>query len=205
MEESLEGLIQRIVSLKEDLSAQKVDRFEDVEVQELVCDGWSTGARTEHRIESMPICIADEEKREATKSELEQIYCSSEWYSARYVAGLALGLPKDRLENDLKRWKAVLKKDLRLPKTELENVGKTMYTASDYAGKVWDAEVIVPHFKKVKNYENIEKISKAKEDMKGLGYSSMSLFALRHPIAATIAAAAAVSGAGYVLVQYLSK
>ena len=205
MEEKLEDVIQRIASLKEDLSAQKVDGFEQAEVQELVCDGWSTGSRTEYRTESMPIFIADEAKREAAKSGLEQLYCSSDWYTARHAAGMALGMPQDRLKDDLKRWKVVLKKDLRLPKTELKDVGKTMYTTSDYAGKVWDSEVVVPDFKKVKNYENIQKISKAREDMKGLGYSSMSLFALRHPVAAIISAAAAVSGAGYVLVQYLSK
>src|SRR4030042_6992499 len=39
-------------------------------------------------------------KREAAASGLKQLYNTSEWYFARYQAGLALALPKDQLEAD---------------------------------------------------------------------------------------------------------
>src|SRR3989338_7872807 len=46
----------------------------------------------------------DTQKREATRTELQQIYDSSEWYSARYVAGTALSIPKHQLETQINQW-----------------------------------------------------------------------------------------------------
>lgn len=172
--DNLDTILKRVGELKADLNAMKT-HSEEREVCEEVIDSrysWGSTPITECYTESVEIDDGpDTQKREAAKAGLEQLYSSSDWYAARYEAGMALGMQGDRLKDELKGWKAVLERDFTLPK----------------------------------NKENMQKIIKAKMDMKGLGYSSMGLFAVRHPIAATVAAATAVYGAGYVLVQYVCR
>jgi hypothetical protein len=45
-----------------------------------------------------------EEERESTKIQLQQIYENSEWYSARYSAGISLGVDSATLSNQLEIW-----------------------------------------------------------------------------------------------------
>ena len=54
----------------------------------------------------------DMQKREAAKIQLQQVYNSSEWYSARFEARGALNINNKPLEDELKEWIQQLSDDL---------------------------------------------------------------------------------------------
>lgn len=78
--EPLEDILKKIEILKRDLSAEIVTQ-EDVP-KTLVID-------------KPRIAEPDIQKREVARSKLQKIYDSSKWYTARFTAGMALGIQSD--------------------------------------------------------------------------------------------------------------
>ncbi|MBU0535441.1 MAG: hypothetical protein KKE20_00615 [Nanoarchaeota archaeon] len=94
---SLEDVIGQVYTLRNDLSAKIILQEEEGYDEHVPAEtfwaygNWSVSCDQTCRVvtrseESVP----DTQKRESAKNQLTEIYGSSEWYSARYAAGLAL-------------------------------------------------------------------------------------------------------------------
>jgi hypothetical protein len=113
--EPLEVILGRIDSLKKDLSANiEHGHWEHTPAQEAHFEeakrhlDWYEGEDIwVEAVEAKDIFIRegskpDTQKREAVRTQLEQIYDSSEWYSARYVVGEALGKTSSEVNKMIK-------------------------------------------------------------------------------------------------------
>lgn len=147
--ESLETELRRIEDLRRDLSATLIvkegySHKENVEVSEQVCDGWSVGVRTEYRTEQREVNVPpehkpDEQTRETARAELQQAYDSSEWYSAKFVAGKCLDISVDK---QLNSWLTDLRHKMDLPISESVATERVKgYTTDGYNDKRWDVPV----------------------------------------------------------------
>ena len=107
--ERLEDVLSHVESLKDDLTANIQDekgRWEEV------ITGGSRGGNCYSGEDVYFInqeAIPNTEKREAARKELQKLYDSSEWYSARYNAGKSLELDVD---SQLESWIDNLRKNL---------------------------------------------------------------------------------------------
>jgi hypothetical protein len=89
---NLKDSIEKIRKLEADLTARKT-HYEDKEVSEQVCDGWSVGVRTEYRIDSVEVDDGpDTERIDAARGQLRNISNSlDELPVVRYAASKSLG------------------------------------------------------------------------------------------------------------------
>ena len=102
--ESLEVVLRKVGDLKRDLSAEVIIQEEKghYEHSEGVWVGGSRGGSNPGYYETEPsesfvvdqyeIKAPDTQKIESARTQLQQIYDSSDWYSARYVAGKTLNI-----------------------------------------------------------------------------------------------------------------
>jgi hypothetical protein len=140
---SLEAEIIRIDRLRCDLSAKKVIQEEILEKgEEILGDaswnyGMPTGKYENDRLIQPEITEPDTQKREAAKTQLQQIYDSSKWYSARYMAAVALGVSKEEINTSLNKLVDEIYKNLLLPRTRYIKTGEHKETrwVSDYICK----------------------------------------------------------------------
>jgi hypothetical protein len=128
--EPLEAVLRKVEDLRRDLTAEKVvgkkqvkrmqERYEtDEEMglrQNCALSETATyrGRDTVHTLVDAMEDVKQPhiEKRESAKTQLQHIYDSSEWYSARYVAGNCLSVSSTELEGKLKEWIIRLMSDL---------------------------------------------------------------------------------------------
>lgn len=76
--------------------------------------------------------------RKETRAELQKIYNSSEWYSARYKAGISLGMDAKKLSCDAHSWLPDIRRRLRAEKTQ-EIVNAATYENEEVkTGKIVD-------------------------------------------------------------------
>lgn len=75
----------------------------------------------------------DYEKQKHARDRLQEIYTTSNWYSARYAAGSALQISQETLQNDLDLWISRLEDELKATKREerLVNQMKSSFTFVD--------------------------------------------------------------------------
>jgi len=115
--EALETVLRKIEDLKKDLYAEIVIQKEEGHREPY----WSRPTGSYHRdgdpgepdterwvVDKPKIANPDKQKREAARTELQKIYDSSEWYSARYAAGKGLGLNTNQLSSQVERWVVAL-------------------------------------------------------------------------------------------------
>ena len=106
--EPLEDSLKKVEGLRKDLSATKPESF--IPPFQYPSDGCMALDSRE---------VADTERREAAKTQLQQIYDNSKWDSVRYVAGNLIG--EDAARN-VKNWYANLEKRLGATRTEEREV-----------------------------------------------------------------------------------
>src|SRR3989344_111649 len=133
--EPLEDVLRRIEDLRTELSAEIVVNEEEGHYAYPLPLDRVTYADTdpferqqyyeenkEWVVDKPRIAKPDTQKRESSNTQLQQIYDSSEWYSARYVAGIALGKNQDELtriiEDNVERLVETARKTERIPVTE---------------------------------------------------------------------------------------
>ena len=64
----------------------------------------------------------ENQKKELMRIELQQIFRSSEWYSARYAAGKALGMNHEELDRQVITWASELEVELAAKKEEIKHI-----------------------------------------------------------------------------------
>lgn len=119
--DSLEDVLRQVESFGGDLSAEIVVQEEKwhTEIEFTETDAvlkWGDPGSPVKIIDKPRITKPDTQKREAAKQKLKQIYDSSEWYSARYNSGKALG---SEVNNNLIDWISQLEKDIISTKTDM--------------------------------------------------------------------------------------
>jgi hypothetical protein len=168
--DSLTGLLRKVESLKRDLPEELVEQEEIGHIArvthtngytETSGGGYWNDYETEEWIIDQPRIVRKNppEKREAARKELQLIYDSSEWYSARYVAARDLGINvnKDLVNN----WVSLL--NSVKPKINVKVGEHQEYTDTGYAGPSTVSRVTtgdwstVEDFKVVSNSENYKK------------------------------------------------
>jgi len=130
--DSLEAVLRKVADLGRDMSAEIVVQ-EEISHEEAI-PGSDRGSGPcsfdkvwdyEYIIDKPRITEPDAQKREAAEQKLQQIYDSSEWYSARYVAGIALSVDAQNLGRILNEGLLELKIQLKSKK----NSGRTKSVA----------------------------------------------------------------------------
>lgn len=186
--EVLEQILRKIDELRRDLSAEILIQEEEGH-EEPISDhnaGWDADSRwiysdeTQWVVDKPEIREPDKQKREAARTKLQQIYDSSEWYSARYKAGKALDTPTEKLNEQPDLWLKELEKELDAEKlVHFDGPSSRNYreavggTSADWRGvdlgEAYDAE-IPDHVKRLKaikdtaellrfsNYNSIKKL-----------------------------------------------
>jgi len=130
--ESLEKTLSHVESLRRDLGAEIVLQ-EGTEGRTETTIGfdkyWLPEESTEYFIPGTPrITEPDTQKQADARAELLQVYDSSEWYSARYLAGKASAIEPKELDKQMNEWLADLKKKAWLPVTKEVVVKQHVYT-----------------------------------------------------------------------------
>ncbi|KYK37893.1 MAG: hypothetical protein AYK18_01595 [Theionarchaea archaeon DG-70] len=67
--------------------------------------------------------LENTQKKKSVGNELQQIFNSSGWYSARYIAGKALGIDNEYLDKQVGLWVNELEKELGATKKEERHIG----------------------------------------------------------------------------------
>jgi len=164
------------------------------------------------KIKSLENCLSATGQ---TKEELEEIYAGSEWYSARYAAGKALG--KIESNGVITTWLEELTNEM----------SATLRGRWDYRTRLVgpDEEIFIITDKGNDIKPNNKLRDKARTDLKFLynnlpnkyhreragailGYSRFRIWAHEHPVTATLAGSAAttmVFGLIYTAAEYLAK
>jgi len=110
-EQSLEDVLAKVENLRKDLSAESVAQKEELGFREGYHEFNSEGMDT-YGIQVLRIIKPDTQKREVAKQQLQETYDSSDWYSARYNAGRALGIRDNEPKGRLNSWVSDLIKKL---------------------------------------------------------------------------------------------
>jgi len=118
--EPLEVVLRRTEDLKRNLTAEVVIQEEKshtelVEKASLAGNIWDEWTENETIIDQPRIVKPDTPKREIARTQLQQIYDSSEWYSARYTAGSLIG---EDVARNVKNWCVDFEKRLGATKIE---------------------------------------------------------------------------------------
>lgn len=182
--ETLEAVLRRIGDLKTGLDAEIVHQEGYEGYYTTVGDRYTDW---EEWVEGEPrIAEPDTKTREAAGTELQQIYDSSGWYSARYAAGVALGMDVD---SQFRVWIKDLRDELLEGPQELDQTIR--------ANAKKDLTFM---------YHNLPDRDYRIEAGRALGYSPLRIWAHEHPVAAAAAGIAAiVTALGYGLIGYMSK
>jgi len=173
--ETLEQTLAEVERLRRNLFKEIVIQEGGVKEVEYYEPGYSLGVdsyveerRGVEEVYTERITPPDTERREAAKEQLQQIYDSSEWYSARYIAGRILDID---VNDNLSKWIDEICNKLKLPKTKRVKIGehtKTDYSP-DYTFKHWySVDYTVEDYKDEPIPENVEIINQAKEDISKL-------------------------------------
>lgn len=192
---SLEVVLRRIETLRKDLPHEFVEQEETGHTETVTHTAgytetsgggyWNDYTTEEYVVDQPRIAhINPPEKREAARQELQQIFDNSEWYSARYAAGITLGA---NIKDQFDSWIETIKKQRRV---------------SDKSTRK-KASQDLKHM-----YRDLDDISHRRIAGKALDYSDLRIWAHEHPVKATvtgIATAGAISGLVYALVEYFSK
>ncbi len=119
------------------------------------------------------ISVPDIGKRKNAEQQLQQIYDSSEWYSARYAAGKSLNVRPEELDKNINSWLSELGKDIRLPNSRSVKTGEREediiitgnWMTGAPSGPCADRRTyMVKDFIEVPIEENVRKIDKARKD-----------------------------------------
>jgi len=189
----LEKDLNQIRVLMKDLDAfieKKHFKMAHSELEEVCVDGWHSSRRIRKRDELVPgysfsTMEPDCEKREAAIQQLQQIYDFSEWYSAKYLAGVALCAGRHmevvQLKEELKFWLEFLKREL-FAEIILQREKGHVETRSDHNSrkihgqgkktvgeKVWvidTPKIVKPDIeRREKAKKDLEKLKKLKEEL----------------------------------------
>jgi len=126
--ESLEVMLRKVEELKKDLSANLSEEISHTEEEEDLSGVYSHsydrdmmfGTTREVKVVDEP-AVPDNQKRANARTQLQQIYDASEWYSVRYSAGREIK-GKDELLRDLASWIQELEKGLNSTFSSMEDV-----------------------------------------------------------------------------------
>ncbi len=167
--ENLEKIIKKVKKSEKDLSAE-VTREEYVTVAYQVTNhfiGTGSSYVDEESNELRTVTKPDTEKRENARKELQQIYDSSEWFGARYIAGKLLHIDQILFNNSLEEWLDDLRIEINLPgKTVKYYQGIIRYTCDGYNSyKNWDVPVYEIMSMTTKHPENVKRKNIAKKDL----------------------------------------
>jgi len=158
--------------------------------------------------------LTKETPRERAKAELQGIYASNEWYSARYEAAQALGVPQDQLKIELGDWIEQLGSDLDVGE-HVPNPGQPAGSATMSGRPLtsWvpnlqtqkKARVDLEHLYGALFCKSEAGVYTFKEERRlvgrTLGYSNIGLLARDHPRATeNISLAAIILGVGAVAI-----
>ncbi|VVB78094.1 Uncharacterised protein [uncultured archaeon] len=233
--EKLEDVLMQVESLRRDLNAEIViqegteGHYEDREVYDILSYTW--WIEPGGYVEGEPrIAKPDTEKQETARKRLQETYNSCDWYSARYLAGNALGINSEILNKETDNWILDLKKRVQLSTTETVEVKSTerRFLYDDYSKDTITSndyeDVEVTSQKSVDILENLDSKTRAREDLKyfyynlpdkdmrkkagkSLGYSSLRIWARENPDTINIGLAilASASGLGYLAYQFSIK
>ena len=99
--ESLSGSegLQAVITIKEDGSYWTGDMY-------------NMGGGASEYVNDPGIYEPDTKKQESARQQLQQVYDSSEWYSARYIAGRAIQIPKEKIHKNIGDWFELLRNDI---------------------------------------------------------------------------------------------
>lgn len=218
--ESLEVVLRRVNDLRSDLSAEIVvqegegheEHFQtpfpestsDKGMRDFL-DGYD-----EWIVDKPKIAYPDVQKRELSRAKLQQIYAFSEWYSARYVAGQALGISNNQLLKQKEKWLIKISEELCLPNKERVYAGeKVVGELPNQYGNYNNMEDVTESIYMLQiNENNMARKIHAKEDLKSLGYNRLILWGHLHPVASIIIGvsfACAASGLIYGVFKYFNK
>ncbi len=157
--QSLEDVLRQVENLRRDLGARKT-HLESIDVYEDVLDSrYTWGSTPIHEyvgtqsveIDDGPDTIITESARQ----QLQQVYDSSEWYSARYKAGITLGIENNVINQKINFWIEDISERLRLIKPEERRIkvsekservdyGGPPSGSDDWRGGAYYCEEIVP-------------------------------------------------------------
>jgi len=180
--EKLEDVLVQVEKLRRDLSAEIVVQEEEghrFSLDELTGTGGSDAiwVRAEHAVgnwivDKPEITKPDTQKQEPARQKLQQLYDISEWYSARYIAGRALGINEDTLFQQIQEWINGLFKKTRVRGRYEEIWEHTGGYAEGF--DIYYGTEFVPNEKgSIEKFE-LEKIPGAREDLITLYKSSQT-------------------------------
>lgn len=174
--QSLEQILAEVERLRAGLDAEIVVQEEEGEEFEEYCHSGHLDGPIQNRdgspkvkyVVTQPrITKPNLQKQEEAKQQLQQVYDSSEWYSARYVAGRALGIKDNEPESRLSNWINELERKLQseiVVQEEEGHCGKTTWLVA--MGEVEGEEYFIDKPRIVR--PDIEKRKKAIEDVSKL-------------------------------------
>ena len=117
--EPLEVVLRKVEDLRSDLSAEIVHQeeeghYEAVDPRYGYNQEFARRGLKKERwvLDKARIAEPDTKKREVAKVELQKVYDSSEWYSARYTAGVALKVNTEELDEQIRSWLRDLERKL---------------------------------------------------------------------------------------------
>jgi len=213
---SLEETLAKVKRLRENLSAEVVVQEQEGHEEDTYGPHNSYGIF--YIIDKYRITNPDNQKRESAKQQLQQIFESHKYYSARFSAGQALysGEWKNEISfrgksNVEERWAGLLGQKRDLWKNELERELSTtdLEKKESIETDILGFEIGTFSEKLIKQIysEGVHKDLRKKAGIH-LRYSPLRIWAHENPVGATvggIAATAAASGLGYMIYQYMNR
>lgn len=139
--ESLEIELRKIEDLRRDLSAEIVHQAEEGHYEEYMGYGKKgyygqsdPSPQRDWIVDKNRVAEPDTRKRRAARKALQQTYQSSEWYSARYAAGIALEFPdgkyyrgSSKVDSEAQSWLDELNTRFEESETRSEAVRDLIY------------------------------------------------------------------------------
>ena len=107
----LEAVLAQVEGLRETYNYHDEHEQENMQLE----DEWDE-VRGKSYNDTYALSLSDTQRRESARQQLQQTYDSSEWYSARYVAGRALNLSKEKMNRDMDSWLVELTNQLKSTK-----------------------------------------------------------------------------------------
>ena len=175
-QQKLEEVLMQVEKLRKGLSAEIV--VQEGKGHEDGYVGWGDGkyqhyVDERHWVEDQPrVAHPDTDKQEESRQRLQQVYDSSQWYSARYVAGRAIGKNNAELDSKIDGWLGDLYERAWLPKTKQIIVGEheetreyTPYNEDSWSTRNVIDTIKVTDYEEIIAVENIEPRKNARKDL----------------------------------------